>query len=148
MRVRHIPEENLQFQIAPMIDVIFILILFFMCSAGAIKVENHLSSSLPGTVAADSPVEIPDEQVIRVTGNGNILLNDRQFDAGARGHQLPELVATLERFLESANANQTKAMVTVSPERNASYQRVIDVMNACAAAKITNVGFQMEIPED
>ncbi len=131
-----------------MIDVIFILILFFMCSAGAIKVENHLSSSLPGTVASDVPINIPDEQIIRVMANGSIVLNDRPFDTSATGHQLPELVATLQRFLESANANKTEAMVTISPERNASYQRVIDAMNACASARITNVGFQMEVPEE
>lgn len=148
MRARHIAEENLQFQIAPMIDVIFILILFFMCSAGAIKVENHLSSSLPGTVASDVPINIPDEQVIRVMSNGSVVLNERPFDANAPGHQLPELVATLDRFRQASAANQTEAMVTVSPERNANYQRVIDVMNACAQARITNVGFQMEVPEE
>jgi biopolymer transport protein ExbD len=146
MRVRNIHEDNLGFQIAPMIDVIFILILFFMCSAGAVKTENHLASSLPGTAQADSPVEIPDEQLIQITNDGKVLLNDREFDNGG-SHQMPELRATLGRFLESSKANKTDAMVTIAPEAYANYQRVIDVMNACAGARIKNVSFRMEASE-
>jgi len=146
MRVRNIPEDNLGFQIAPMIDVIFILILFFMCSAGAVKTENHLATSLPGTAEADAPVNIPDEQLILITNEGRVLLNDQEFDAGG-AHQMPALRATLKRFLESSKANKTEAMVTIAPEPYANYQRVIDVMNACAGAQIKNVSFRMEAEE-
>ena len=143
MRAHTPHEEGLQFQIAPMIDVIFILILFFMCSAGAVKTENHLASSLPGTAQSDAPVEIPDEQLIQITNAGQVLLNDRAYDASG-SHQMPELRATLKRFLESSKANKTEAMVTIAPEAYANYQRVIDVMNACAGAQIKNVSFRME----
>lgn len=143
MRVRNLHEENLQFQIAPMIDVIFILILFFMCSAGAVKTEMHLASSLPGTASQSEAVNIPDEQVIQITDAGQILLNDRQFDANSPGHQLPELLATLNRFRESSIANKTDALVTITPAPNANYQRIIDVMNTCAKAQLKNVSFRM-----
>ncbi len=148
MRVRDIHEENLQFQIAPMIDVIFILILFFMCSAGAVKTEMYLASSLPGTAQAETPVNIPDEQIIQITNAGQVLLNDRQFDANAGAtHQMPELLGMLQRFRQASQANKTEAMVTISPQPYASYQRVIDVMNACSAAYIKNVSFRMEVSE-
>jgi biopolymer transport protein ExbD len=147
MRARNVPEDNLQFQIAPMIDVIFILILFFMCSAGAVKTENHLISSLPGTAQSDSPVNIPDEQLIQITNEGKVMLNDQIYDGATMSHQMPELRATLKRFLESSKANKTEAMVTIAPESYANYQRVIDVMNACAGAQIRNVSFRMESTE-
>jgi biopolymer transport protein ExbD len=147
MRVRNIPEENLQFQIAPMIDVIFILILFFMCSAGAVKTEKHLATSLPGTAASDAPVEIPDEQVIQISNTGQVLLNDREFDAGLKSHDMPELLATLQRFHQASVASKTQAMVTITPQAYANYQRVIDVMNVCAASQIKNVSFRLEAEE-
>jgi biopolymer transport protein ExbD len=147
MRVRNIHEENLQFQIAPMIDVIFILILFFMCSAGAVKTERHLASSLPGTAATDAPVDIPDEQLIQITSAGQVLLNDREFDAGSKSHEMPQLLATLQRFRQAAVAGKTQAMVTITPQAYANYQRVIDVMNVCAAAHIKNVSFRLESEE-
>jgi len=148
MRVRNIHEENLQFQIAPMIDVIFILILFFMCSAGAVKTEMHLASSLPGTATPSDKVDIPDEQIIQITNAGAIMLNGRQFDvAVGQGHELPELMSTLHLFKQTSDSNKTEAMVTITPQPNASYQRVIDVMNACAASQIKNVSFRMEVEE-
>jgi biopolymer transport protein ExbD len=147
MRVRNVHEENLQFQIAPMIDVIFILILFFMCSAGAVKTEMYLASSLPGTAQSETPVNIPDEQVIQITNQGQVLLNDRQFDAASPAHQMPELQGMLQRFRQASQASKTEAMVTISPQPYANYQRVIDVMNACAAAQIKNVSFRMETPD-
>ena len=36
------------FQIAPMIDVVFVIMLFFMVMAGAVKVEHELKTTLPG----------------------------------------------------------------------------------------------------
>ena len=150
MRVRNIPEDNLQFQIAPMIDVIFILILFFMCSAGAVKTEMYLASSLPGTATATTAVNIPDEQVIQITDKGQVILNDRQFDSAAAAagtHDMPELLTMLQRFRQASVANKTEAMVTITPQAYANYQRVIDVMNTCAAAQIKNVSFRMEVQE-
>ena len=38
------------FQIAPMIDVVFVIMLFFMVMAGAVKVEHELKTTLPGNV--------------------------------------------------------------------------------------------------
>src|SRR5882757_8599722 len=121
MRVRDIHQENLQFQIAPMIDVIFILILFFMCSAGAVKTEMYLASSLPGTAVASTAVNIPDEQVIQITNAGQVILNDRQFDAAAgASHEMPELLGMLQRFRQASIANKTEAMVTITPQPNAN----------------------------
>ena len=76
MRIHSEPEGNLEFQIAPMVDVIFILILFFMCSAGATKVENELSLKLPGRLSQDQPMRMLDEQIIEIEENGQIILND------------------------------------------------------------------------
>ena len=57
MRRRHkrkpSSEVNLGFQIAPMIDVVFVIMLYFMVMAGAVQVENAHNTKLPGTVEAD-----------------------------------------------------------------------------------------------
>ena len=83
MRIHSEPEGNLEFQIAPMVDVIFILILFFMCSAGAVKVENELSLKLPGRISQDQPMRMLDEQIIEIEENGQIILNNQQMDTSA-----------------------------------------------------------------
>jgi biopolymer transport protein ExbD len=134
MRIHSQPEGNLEFQIAPMVDVIFILILFFMCSAGATKVENELSLKLPGRVSQDQPIRMLDEQIIEIEENGQIVLNDQEMDASALG-------ATLQRYKAISDDSKSETIITILTARNTKYQRIIDVLDECAAAKIQSVTF-------
>jgi biopolymer transport protein ExbD len=134
MRIHSEPEGNLDFQIAPMVDVIFILILFFMCSAGATKVENELSLKLPGRVAQDQPMRMLDEQIIEIEENGQIILNDQQMDTAA-------LAGTLQRYKTISDDAKSGTVITILTARNTKYQRIIDVLNECAAANIESVTF-------
>ncbi|MBA3272733.1 MAG: biopolymer transporter ExbD, partial [Chthoniobacterales bacterium] len=56
-------EGNLGFQIAPMIDVVFVIMLFFMVMAGSVKEEKELNTQLPGTAETSGPTDFVDEQV-------------------------------------------------------------------------------------
>ncbi len=136
---RRVHQEELQFQLAPMIDVIFVLILFFMVTAGSVKVENELSIRLPGTVVQAQSVPI-EEQMLQIEVNGQVMLNDAVYDSPA-SKELPELERTLVRFRELAKANNTQPLLTIMSAPKARYERVIDVLNACAAAKIEGVTF-------
>ena len=85
---------------------------------------------------------MPDEQIIEIEANGNIILNNRVF--GADGSKdLPELVTLLAKYKLASEANKTKALVTIQAADDALHERVIDVMNACAGAKIKNITFGM-----
>ena len=63
------------FQIAPMIDVVFVIMLFFMVMAGAVKVEHELKTTLPGNAETAKETEMPDEITIGVAENGAITIN-------------------------------------------------------------------------
>ena len=134
MRIHSEPEGNLDFQIAPMVDVIFILILFFMCSAGATKVENELSLKLPGRLSQDQPMRMLDEQIIEIEENGQIILNDQQMDTS-------RLSTTLQRYKAISDDSKSSTVITILTAKNTKYQRIIDVLNECAVAKIESVTF-------
>lgn len=140
MRIKGHHADSLQFQIAPMVDIIFILILFFMVSAGSIKVENELSIKLPGTVQQTQTLQMLDEQIVQILENGQIVLNDQPFDSPT-DKDLPTLSVTLKRFKEMAETTKTPALLTIMSAPNAKYERVIDVLNVCTAAKISDVSF-------
>ncbi len=67
----------LGFQIAPMIDVVFVITVFFMVMAGAVKVERELNTKLPGTVESSDSVDFVDEQIISIASNGEVALERR-----------------------------------------------------------------------
>ncbi|HEY5952904.1 MAG TPA: biopolymer transporter ExbD [Terrimicrobiaceae bacterium] len=141
MRIHSEPDGNLEFQIAPMVDVIFILILFFMCSAGATKVENELSLKLPGRISQDQPMRMLDEQIIEIDEGGQIILNNQEMNTSALG-------GTLQRYKAISDDAKSGTVITILTAKNTKYQRIIDVLNECAAAKIESVTFMTRPDEN
>jgi biopolymer transport protein ExbD len=133
------------FQIAPMIDVVFVIMLFFMVMAGTIKVENHLVSNLPGVVESDS-VEFVDETIISVAEDGEVALNDEPMD-NPTSKAMPFLKGALRRLKQNSVAAGNKMVVTIVSEPQAKYDRVIDVLNALTTNAITDVTFTVSDEE-
>lgn len=136
-------DGTMGFQIAPMVDVVFVIMLFFMVMAGAVKVENELSTKLPGNAESSSAAEFTDETIINITDEGEVSLNEEPFDT-ATSADLPQLRATLMRLKENADNAKQPAVVTIVSDAHAKYSRTIDVLNALAAAKITSVTFNVD----
>ena len=131
----------------PMIDMVFLLLVFFMVTAKPIKQESDISLGLPGTVAAEEAVDLPDEQRIRIEDDGSVVLNDSVIGPPADS-ALTGLIATLKRFKESADANKADALVTLDASDGTTQQRIVDVLNACARADITGVTFSDSADEE
>jgi biopolymer transport protein ExbD len=146
MRIAIKEEGNFGFQIAPMIDVVFVIMLFFMVMAGAVRVENELNTQLPGSVATSNSTDFVDEQIINISDNGEITLNEEPFDS-ANSTELPQLKATLMRLKQNADAAKTPAVVVIVSDEQSKYSRTVDVLDALAVAKIDNVTFTVSEEE-
>lgn len=143
MKLRRPSEVTMKLDMTPMIDCVFLLLVFFMVGSTLHKQEADISFALPGVASQSEPVEIPDEQIIEIYADGSVILNDLQFDSPT-SKDLPELVETLKRFKAAADASKTESMITIAPAPEVKQQRVVDVLNACSEAKIKNVTFAME----
>jgi biopolymer transport protein ExbD len=129
-----------ELDVSALIDLVFLLLIFFMVSCSLVKSEGDLGIQLPGMLAQAESVDMPDEQIIEIKESGRVYLNSREFDS-FDSQELPTLVATLKRYKASSDAAKNKGLITISAADESEHQRVIDVMNACAAAKITNITF-------
>jgi biopolymer transport protein ExbD len=128
-------DGDIGFQIAPMVDVVFVLLLFFMAAAGSQQISKELSSNLPGKQGA-SPQALT---VIRIDilPDGRVQLNDRVFDtAGSR--DLPEMRSWLKDTIAKFGDRDP---VVLTPAPSTPHQRVIDVLNAASAAGVTKLTF-------
>lgn len=139
-------EVNLGFQIAPMIDVVFVILLFFIVQASDIQVENAHVTKLPGTVETQSDTPMPDEIAISIEDDGQVFLNDDPLDT-PEAKMLPELASNLNQLRESSEASKSEVLVTIYANELARYERVVDVLDAMSRAKITNVSFQAGSPD-
>ena len=143
MKIQTAQMEEPDLPIGPLIDMVFLLLIYFLTTASLARPEADLGIRLPGMVAQAQSVNMPDEQLIEVKETGHVVLNGREYDR-PDATDLPELVSTLLRYRQSAEAAKNDALITISADDAALHQRVIDVMNACAAARITNVTFSMQ----
>lgn len=132
--------EKVELQIAPLIDVVFLLLIYFMVSSSLKRSEADLGMSLPSDVSQQTELKIPDEQIIEVLANGHIVLNEMRYKDPSKA-DLAGLEKILVRYRLASALMNTPAMITVAAEDEARHERVIDVLNACAGAGVTNVTF-------
>lgn len=122
----------------PMIDMVFLLLVFFMVSAKPVQPERDIPMGLPGQVAQAEAVDIPDEARVFIEPSGQVVLNEQNLDTPG-STDLPELRAVLTRFRLSAENARSEALVTLAPHDAVPHQRLVDVLNACAEAGIKGV---------
>lgn len=126
------------FQIAPMVDVVFVLLLFFMASAGSQIVEKELSVNLPSRpsgIPSDIPIKPP--IIIDILANGQVQANTRTFD-DTNSKALPELRLWLKDTITKFGAEDT---YIVRPAPNTRHERIIDVLDAAAASGVKSLTF-------
>ena len=126
--------------IAPMIDVVFLLLVYFMVSSSIQKQEADLAFSLPAVVKQSESVEFPDEQIIEIDAAGQAWVNGYAYDAPS-DRRYQQLAQMLSRFREASEANNSKARVTLAPSDGTPHEMVVKVMDSCALAGVTSVGF-------
>lgn len=139
-------EIHLGFQIAPMIDVVFVIMLFFMVMATKVKIEMRHNTQLPGTVELKEGIITPDEIAIRIEDDGQVYLNDDPLDT-PEAKNLPELAGNLIQLKKSAVASKSDLLVTIYGAEQAKYERFVDCLDALTRAGIEKVTFQAGAPE-
>ena len=95
--------KKAELQIAPLIDVVFLLLIYFMVTASLIKKEADLSFMLPVNLPTTEPVDLPLEVLIEVTELGDIVINGMVF--GRDQQNLDDLIGELMSFKEAADSS-------------------------------------------
>ena len=124
-------DGDIGFQIAPMVDVVFVLMLFFMACAGSQVKLGELAVSLPHGRGGIAPIEI------QVAADGSILMNGQPF-----GTSYDRALPALSDWLRDVRARfGTDDPVVIRPAATTPYQRVIDVLNATSTGGVKKVTF-------
>ena len=120
-----------------MVDVVFVLMLFFMAMAGAQVKEKELNIALPSGAAATKNSNPKTPIVIDISPEGQVSMNNEVYGTPAdKGLQrLREwLKATIEQF-------GTDDPVIIRPQPDTRHERIVEVLNAAAFAGVKNLTF-------
>ncbi len=120
------------FQIAPMVDVVFVLMLFFMASAGMRMREMELPIKLPGHGQSVSP-----PIVIVIDTDGRVSINEQTYGS-AGDKSLGGLRKWLTGVVTQFGINEP---VIIRPAGDTRHERIMQVLNATAASGVVKVTF-------
>ncbi len=140
---RRRPRQAADFEtldVSPLIDVSFLLLIFFLVTATISKSEFDLKTTFPGKEERPEPppVEIFTVEV-GARADGAVEFEGRTVATDPGDRQLAALVAGLEVARGLADASGQPVLARIDAEDEVSHQRFTDLINALAAAGIENV---------
>ena len=117
-------------QLAPLVDVLLLLLIFFLMTWNAARNENELDVKVPKASAAKEKSAPIGDVVVNVKSDGNVVVNRRTLSSV----ELTDLLKGLVQL------NSEQAVVIRGDEAGA-YKNVVEVLNVCSQAGISNVAF-------
>jgi len=140
MRVpNHVRSGDLGFNMTPMIDVVFLLIIFFLVSSHLARQESQMVLPLPTAVSGVQSAETTARRLtLNVLDDGSLLLAGRRVVL----EDLPDRLA--EAQAESAEEIE----VRIRGDRHVAYRHVAPILLACARTGTWNVTIGVYRPED
>lgn len=137
-KVNSVLESEDTVDITPMIDVVFLLLIYFMFLP--LQQEADIAIKLPSQAPPSDNLELPSEHIVDVYPNGLILLNGAPMDSVDDRH-MNKLTSTLTRLRMSSDRANISTVVKIQADPDSPHQRSVDVLNACAKAEVTKVSF-------
>jgi biopolymer transport protein ExbD len=130
--------------ISSLIDVCFLLLIYFLVTSTIKPRESDLGMALPAANPSTEQPEI-DPLFIRIESNGSIFTgagpSQQAMDSDVSVRELPLLRGQLDMYASAARAANSKPLVQIYADGEASQQRIIDVLNALAGVNISSVTF-------
>ena len=129
MAIRRNRTEDATINLTPMIDVVFLLVIFFMVGSKFSEAESRIKVNVPTVGQMRSMTRAPDERIVAVDVSGNITLDGNPMT-------LPQLTETLRQ----EQANYPGLKVAVRGEADGSLQQTVEVLHAVTRSGVSQVG--------
>jgi len=123
LRTESLEEPSLN--LTPMIDIVFLLIIFFMVGTKFSEIEQQFDIETPRAVELAAMSSAPDPIVVNVTHAGQISIDNAEFP-----------LEELKGRLQEAREKFAKQTVLIRGDGESIYQSVIDVMSVCHQAQV------------
>ncbi len=130
MKLNLRPRAQLEVNLTSLIDVVFLLLIFFMVSTSFVK-QSQISIRLPEAESASIVEESPDRIDIMITETGTYLVNGQELI-----NNRPE---TIRNALQKVSAGNNDLPMTISADANASHQHVVTAMDVAGRLGFTKI---------
>lgn len=123
--------------LVPMIDVLFLLLAFFIISWQFSQSETELNISIPTAEEGADPKQQRGEIIVNILADGSIRVESKSVT-------LPELEVTLSSIVKAWKDQP----VRLRGDATVPYQRMVEVIDTCQKAGIWNISFATQRPKE
>lgn len=123
MQLKRKEQPTEDFAMTPMIDMVFLLLVFFMCVSSLAQADKKLKLDLAESAESKVPVDLTDRGVVSVDANGRVYL-------GATPVELDGLTDAVRTEL----TRRPGLRVLVRAEHSVAFREIRKVLRACAEA--------------
>ncbi|HUT37238.1 MAG TPA: biopolymer transporter ExbD [Planctomycetota bacterium] len=131
MNFRRATAQEEGFQIAPLIDMVFILLVYYVCTTAMGQLERQMDLDLP-TAEKGTVWRQRTPYFINITKQGGVLISNRVMTDD-------DLRTWLKDLHDAYGA--APPPVVIRADRDTAFQHFVKVLDACAAADIRNVAY-------
>src|SRR5258708_5199185 len=124
------------FMIAPMVDILLVILCFFIVTWNFALAENELDVRVPSAAKANETQPYVGQVVINIKADGTIIVN-------RQAKTLPELLELLKK-LSQLYPDQA---AIVRGDQGVEYKHIVEVLDICRQADIWNVAFATGKPD-
>jgi biopolymer transport protein ExbD len=126
----------LGFLIAPMVDILLVILVFFIVTWNFALSENELDVRVPTATKANETQPYVGQVVINIAANGTVIVN-RQ----------PKTSQELLELLKKLSQLYPDQAIIVRGDQGVEYKHIVDVLDICRQANIWNVAFATGKPD-
>jgi len=141
MNTNDLRRADAKANLTPMIDIVFLLLIFFMVTTSLIKEEADLQIQLPSPTPPEVPPELSSQHIIDIMPDGSIYLNGGIINSDREGQIVGTLANTLGRLKASSDRIEMETAVVVQADPVSPHFKAMQVLDACAASDIKYVSF-------
>ena len=116
----------------PMIDIVFLLVIFFMVGTKFAEMERTVKLEIPRVKNVGALTSTPDKRVINVYRDGTIVMDQQEYR-----------IDDLESSLTSAVSEYPELGVVIRGDGNSTLQNVATILTACRQAGINDMGISV-----
>lgn len=135
-------DDGISINMTPMVDIVFLLIIFFLVTTAFIKLEQDLSIDLPKQAEALKAKPPPARPVV---------VNVRHMPGGKADYRVENESITLSSLtanLSRAKIRNKEQAVVIRGDRNVKWEHIAAVMGCCGKVGISKVSATVEITQN
>lgn len=137
-------DEDAEVPMSPLIDCVFLLLIFFLVTNMLKRKEMLIPIKLPDQSAAVADISVDNVLIIGMDREGTVYRTLERIGSGGEllYESIPDLAIYLQGVVGDQGRDVLRHSLRIDADRDTPFQKAIDVLDTCKMIGFTDVGLK------